>query len=73
MIASFAVPILIPFSAPLSLGLTTFMEVLQSYSGKITKKINKHAAIGLLAKTKRDSFEEKFYKASRDGTITDEE
>lgn len=73
MIATFAVPILIPFSAPVSLGLTTFMAVLPSSSRIITKKINKHAAIGLLEKSKLDSIEEKCYKAIRDGKITDEE
>lgn len=73
MVATLAVPILVPFSAPISVGLTTFMAVLRSSSGIITNKINKHAAIELLAKSKLDSIEEKFYKAIKDAKISDEE
>jgi len=47
--------------------------ILRSKSGLITKKINKHSEIKLLAKAKLNSTEEKFMKAIKDGKITDEE
>ena len=38
-----------------------------------SEKINKHSEIELLAKAKLNSIEEKFTKAIKNGTITDEE
>jgi len=73
IVSSLAVPILIPLSAPISVGLTTTMALLRSSSGLLSRKINKHAAIELLARSKLDSIEEKFYKAIKDGKLTDEE
>lgn len=73
MATTLAVPLLVPFSAPISVGLTTVIAILRSSSGLVTNKINKHASIELLAKSKLDSIEEKFYKAIKDGKITEEE
>ena len=70
---SIALPVLIPISAPISVALTSCLAILRSTSGLITKKINKHSKIELLAKTKLNSIEEKFTKAIKDGEITDEE
>lgn len=70
---SLALPILVPISAPVSVGLTAIVAALRGTSGIIDKKISKHAAIELLAKSKLDSIEEKFYKAIKDGKLTDEE
>ena len=49
---SIALPVIIPFSLPLSVRLTTCATILRSTSGFITKKINKHSEIDLLAKSK---------------------
>lgn len=70
---SLALPIIIPFSIPIPVGLTTVCTVLRSTSGLIGKKIHKHSAIELLAKSKLNSIEEKFAKAIKDGKISDEE
>jgi len=69
---SIAVPIIIPVSVPISVALTTCSMILRSVSRLITKKINKHSEIELLAKSKLNSIEEKFTKAMKDGKITDE-
>ena len=53
--ASIALPIMIPFSAPISVALTTCLAILRSTIGLITKKVNKHSKIELLAKTKSNS------------------
>ena len=70
---SIAVTIVIPVSVPISVALTNFATILRSTSGLITKKINKHSEIELLAKAKLNSIEETFTKAIKDGNITDEE
>jgi len=64
-------PVTIPCSVPISVGLTTYAKSLRSASGLITK-INKHSEIQLLAKAKLNSIEEKFTKAIKDGKIIDE-
>jgi hypothetical protein len=69
---SIALPIIIPFSLPISVALSTCSTILRSTSG-LTEKINKHSEIELLAKAKFNSIEEKFSKAIKDGKITDEE
>ena len=61
---------MIPFSAPISVALTSCLAILRSTSTLI---INKHSKIELLAKTKLNSIEEKFTKTIKDGEITDEE
>jgi len=53
--ASIALPIMIPFSAPISVALTACLAILRSTNGLITKKVNKHSKIALLAKTKLNS------------------
>ena len=58
---------------PISVALTTCATILRPTSGLITKKINKHSEIELLAKAKLNSIEEKFTKAIKDGNMTDEE
>ena len=63
-------PVMIPFSAPISVALTSCLAILRSTSTLI---INKHSKIELLAKTKLNSIEEKFTKTIKDGEITDEE
>jgi hypothetical protein len=70
---SIALPVMIPFSVPVSVTLTACLAILRSTNGFITKKISKHSKIELLAKTKLNSIEEKFTKAIKDGEITDEE
>jgi hypothetical protein len=70
---SIALPVIIPFSVPLSVGLTTCSIILRSSCELIAKKISKHSEVELLAKAKLNSIEEKFTKAIKDGKITDEE
>jgi len=71
--ASVALPIMIPFSAPVSVALTACLAILRSTNGLITKKVNKHCKIELLAKTKFNSIKKEFLKAMNDGEITDKE
>jgi len=70
---SIALPVMIPFSVPVSVALTTCLAILRSTNGLITKTVNKHSKIELLAKAKLNSIEDKFTKAMTDGEITDEE
>ncbi len=50
-----------------------FSTVLRNGSKLITKKIDKHAHIELLAKSKRNSIDEKYTKAMEDGVISESE
>jgi hypothetical protein len=68
-----ALPVVIPFSVPISIGLTSCSIILSSSSRVIAKKINKHLEIESLAKAKFNSTEEKFTTAVQDGKITDDE
>jgi len=69
--SSIAIPIITPFSVPISVGLTVFSTVLKSSWGYLSKKIEKHNTIELLAKSKRNSIEKKFMKTIKDGQISD--
>jgi hypothetical protein len=71
--SSIALPAVIPFSVPISIGLTSCSIILRSSSRLIAKKINKHLEIESLARAKFNSTEETFTKAVQDGKITDEE
>jgi ABC-type transport system involved in multi-copper enzyme maturation permease subunit len=71
--SSIALPAVIPFSVPISIGLTSCSIILRSSSRLIAQKINKHLEIESLARAKFNSIEEKFAKALQDGKITDEE
>jgi hypothetical protein len=68
--ASFFLPLV---STPICLGLTLFSAVLRNGSKMLTRKIDKHSAIELLAKSKRNSIDEKYTKAMEDGVISDVE
>jgi hypothetical protein len=70
---SIVLPVIIPFSVPLSVGLTSCSIVLRSLCRFIAKKIRKHSEIELLAEAKLNSIEEKFTKAIKDGKITENE
>ncbi len=70
---SFFIPPMIVISTPICLGLTVFSTVLRNGSKLITKKIDKHAHIELLAKSKRNSIDEKYTKAMEDGVISESE
>ena len=70
---SVALPVIVPVSVPFSVALTTCTAILKSVYSFVTKKVNKHSEIKLLAKSKLNSIEEKFAKAMKDGKITDEE
>jgi len=70
---SIDLPVIIPFSVPTSVGLTTCATNLRPASSLIAKKINTHSEIELLTKAKLNSIEEKFTKAIKNGKITDEE
>jgi hypothetical protein len=49
---SIALPVVIPFILPISVGLTTCSVILRSSCELIAKKISKHSEIELLAKAK---------------------
>ena len=68
---SFVLPPLMLISTPVCLGLTVISAVLRNGSKMLTKKIDKHSAIELLAKSKRNSIDEKYTKAMEDGKISD--
>ena len=70
---SFFIPPMVVISTPICLGLTVFSTVLRNGSKLITKKIDKHAHIELLAKSKRNSIDEKYTKAMEDGVISESE
>ena len=70
---SITVPKIISVSVTITVALKTGSTILRSISRLITKKINKHSEIELLAKSKLNSIEEKFTNAIKDGKITDEE
>ena len=70
---SVALPAIIPFSLPISIGLTSCSIILRSSSRLIAQKINKYLEIESLARAKFNTIEEKFTKAIQDGIITDEE
>jgi len=71
--STIAVPVILPISAPIFVGLTACSAVLMSISSLITKKISKHSEIKLLAGSKLNSLEEKFNKAINDGEISEQE
>jgi len=71
--SSIALPIITPFSVPVSVGLTVSSTILKSSWGYFNKKIEKHNTIELLAKSKRNSIETKFMKAIKDGKLSDNE
>lgn len=71
--ASFFVPPMVVITTPICLGLTVFSTVIRNGSKLITKKIDKHAHIELLAKSKRNSIDEKYTKAMEDGVISESE
>jgi hypothetical protein len=70
---SFVLPPLVLVSTPVCLGLTVFSAVLRNGSKMLSKKIDKHSAIELLARSKRNSIDEKYTKAMEDGVISDTE
>lgn len=70
---SFFIPPLILISTPVCLGLTLVSAVLRNGSKLLTGKIDKHSAIELLARSKRNSIDEKYTKAMEDGVISDAE
>ncbi|CCV02487.1 hypothetical protein IIV31_115L [Armadillidium vulgare iridescent virus] len=71
--AAFTVPVLVPISAPICLGLTVFSAFMRNASKMISKKIEKHAAVELLAMSKMNSILEKYTKAIEDNKISSEE
>ena len=71
--SSVALHAIIPFSVPISIGLTSCSIILRSSSRLTAQKINKHLEIESLARAKFNSIEEKFTKAIQDDKITDEE
>ena len=70
---SVALPVIVPVSEQFSVALTTCTAILKSVYNFVTKKVNKHSEIELLAKSKLNSLEEKFAKAMKDGKITYDE
>ena len=63
----------LPISVPFSIALTTCTAILKLVYSFVTKKVNKHSEIVLLAKSKLNLIKEKLAKAIKDGEITDEE
>ncbi len=71
---SFFIPPMIVISTPICLGLTVFSTVLRNGSKLITKKIDKHAHIELLAKSKRKcQLMKNILKQWEDGVISESE
>lgn len=70
---SFVVAPLALITAPVCLGLTVVSAFLRNGSKMLSKKIKKHTAIELLAKSKRNSIDEKYTRAMEDGVISDTE
>jgi len=70
---SFALPVIVPVSVPFSVALTTCTAILKSVYSFVTKKIDKHSEIELLAKSKLNSIEKKFAKVIKVGKRTVEE
>lgn len=71
--AAIFVPPILLINTPICLGLTIFSALTRNCSKMLSKKINKHAEIELLAKSKRNSVDEKYNKAMEDGVISDAE
>jgi hypothetical protein len=68
---SFVLPPLVLISTPICLGLTILSAFLRNGSKMLTRKIDKHSSIELLARSKRNSIDEKYTKAMEDGKISD--
>jgi hypothetical protein len=71
--SSIALPAIIPFSVPISIGLTSCSIILKSSNMIVMQKINKHLEIESLARAKFNSIQEKFTRAIEDSRITAEE
>lgn len=64
---------LIPIAVPVCLGLTIATASIRTGLKMVASKIEKHASIELLAKSKLNSIHDKYMKALEDGSISIEE